>query len=132
MKKAYTVTVREIYRKDVVVYVDDIDDVSQEVSYMMESGEIEFDRVNDFESWDILYIESCKISDAEKKEVVKWAKDMVRITEIIDSDWVLDEMTELECMDWLEQLRDRGVTIPALATSSDLWTAVLEERGGRK
>ena len=56
-----------------------------------------------------------------------WANDIVRATAIVDPDWI--QMNEEECVEWFEQLRDRGVHVPDLATSSDLWEAVQKERG---
>ncbi len=129
MKEAYRVKVREVYSKWVDVNIEDESLIDQEIQEMEECGEIEWDRANDFDSWDIIYYEKRELLASEKKEVEDWACDIVRTTAIVDPDWVEEEVNEEECMDWFEELRDRGVHVPELATSCDLWEAVLKERG---
>lgn len=132
MKKLFRVLVSETYSKWIDVAVDDDFYVDEEVRNMQEAGEIEWDRAEDFDSWDVLEKEEKKPDESEIQEVKKWADDMVRVTEIVDSDWIMEEMEELQSLDWFEQLRDRGVTIPRLATSQDLWDAVLKIREEKK
>lgn len=132
MKKLFRVLVSETYSKWIDVAVDDDFYVDEEVRNMQEAGEIEWDRAEDFDGWDILEKEEKKPDESEIQEVKKWADDMVRVTEIVDHDWIMEEMEELQSLDWFEQLRDRGVTIPRLATSQDLWDAVLKIREGKK
>lgn len=129
MKQRFKVEIAETYRKTVDVYAEDRSLVDQEVAAMQESGEIEWDRSADFDFWVIINVDLDALLPSEKKRVEDWARDMVRVTEIIDSDWVLEEMNEDDCMDWFEMLRDRGITVPELATSTDLWDAVQKERG---
>ena len=128
MKKHYQIKVREYYSKYVNIYADNEDDVFDEIGLMEENGEIEWDRAEDFENWEVLSVEEIGYADCEVKRVKKWCHDMVEVTAIIDNDWVESEMDEYQCMDWLAQMYDRGIHIPDEVTSSDLWEAVLEYR----
>ena len=130
MKNHYQVKVRETYSKFVDVYVDDIDHVDDEIATMQESGEIEWDSANDFDGWEIMGIEQVGYADWEIRNVKKWCWEMVAVTAIVDPEWIEDGMDEHQCMDWLEQMRDRGVSVPDEATSSDLWDAVQAYRRG--
>ena len=124
MKQHYQVEVQERYTKFVDVYVEDESMIEDEIAAMEESGEIEWDRADDFECWDILSYGNTGYTEAETAAVKKWCRDMVSVTAIVDPDWVVEEMDEYQCQDWLEQMRDRGVSIPIEVTSSDLWDAV--------
>lgn len=129
MKKLFYVDVRESYRKTVEVAAEDVDWLEEEVGQMEENGEIVWDRGADFEKWEIVDYNRTNVSAQDIKDVANWARDVVRITAMVDSDWVLNEMTRDDCMEWLESLRDAGITIHRMATSEDLWKAVLKERG---
>lgn len=129
MKTHFRVLVEEKYSKWVDVFAESQEEARQEIKVMEECGEIEIDVEEDFDKWEILKLDTFPLTRDEQKTVEDWARDMVRVTEIVDSDWVLEEMTEYECMDWFEQLRDRGIAVPELATSCDLWDAVQKERG---
>lgn len=124
MKQHYQVKVRETYSKFVDVYVESEDLIDEEIKNMEENGEIEWDRAEDFDGWEIISIDEVHYADWEINRIKRWCMDMVNITAIVDPDWVESEMDEYECQDWLEQIRDRGVNIPEEATSSDLWDAV--------
>ena len=128
MKQRFQVEVRETYSKFVEVYAADESMIEEEVTAMQESGEIEWDYTEDFDSWDIVGYEKSGYADWEIAAVKKWCDEMVAVTSIVDPDWVDEEMDENQCMDWLEQIRDRGVSIPVEVTSSDLWDAVLKSR----
>ena len=132
MKEHFQLLVEEKYSKWVDVFAESKEEALQEIKAMEESGEIEMDLRNDFDKWDILGIATFPLTPAERKTVEDWALDMVRITEIVDEDWILETMTDHECQDWFEQLRDRGIAVPELATSCDLWDAVQKERGKKK
>ena len=128
MKQRFQVEVRETYSKFVEVYAEDETMIDEEVSAMQECGEIEWDYTEDFDSWDIIGYEKSGYKESEIAAVKKWCAEMVAVTSIVDPDWVEEEMNENQCMDWLEQIRDRGVSIPVEVTSSDLWDAVLKSR----
>ena len=128
MKESYRVLVRETYSKWIDVNVEDSSLIDQEVQEMEECGEIDWDYTADFDHWDILEYRERELTDSEKEEVRKWALNTVRITRLIDPEWVLEEITETDCRDWLECMRDKGIDIPVLVTSSDLWDAVQKER----
>ena len=129
MKTHFRVLVEEKYSKWVDVFSESQEEARQEIKAMEECGEIEIDVEKDFDKWEILKVDTFPLTPDEQKTVEDWARDTVRVTEIVDSDWVLETMTEYECLDWFEQLRDRGITVPELATSCDLWDAVQKERG---
>ena len=124
MKTHFRVLVEEKYSKWVDVFAESQEEARQEIKVMEECGEIEIDVEEDFDKWEILKLDTFPLTRDEQKTVEDWARDMVRVTEIVDSDWVLEEMTEYECMDWFEQLRDRGIAVPELATSCDSCDAV--------
>ena len=124
MKNHYQVKVCESYSKSVDVYVEDQSLLENEVALMQENGEIEWDRAEDFDGWDIVDYYKVEHADCEVRRVKKWCIDMVNVTALVDPDWVESEMNEFQCRDWLEQIRDRGVDIPELVTSCDLWNAV--------
>ena len=128
MKQRFKVKVRESYCKIIDVIEEDEEYAAEEAENMQQAGEIEWDRADDYNGFEILDIRSDSLLESEKEEVRKWALNTVRTTELVDSDWVLEEMTETECMEWLECMRDKGIDIPVLATSSDLWDAVQKER----
>lgn len=129
MKQHFRVLVEENYNKWVDVFAESREEARQEIKVMEEYGEIEIDVEKNFVKWGIIEVETMPLTPEEKQTVKDWARDMVRVTEIMDSDWILKTMTEHECMDWFEMLRDRGITVPKLATSTDLWDAVQKERG---
>lgn len=129
MKQLFKVDVRETYYKTIEVVAENVDDLYEEVATMQEAGEIEWDRAHDYESFRLVGFRRDPIPDSEKEYVRKWALNTVRTTELVDSDWVLEEMTRDECTEWLECMRDKGIDIPVLVTSSDLWDAVQKERG---
>ena len=124
MKTHYKVTVSESYSKSVDVYVEDESLLENEVALMQENGEIEWDRGEDFDNWEIVNYYKVECAEWEVRRVKKWCIDMVNVTALVDPDWVESEMDEFQCQDWLEQMRDRGIDIPEQATSSDLWDAV--------
>ena len=124
MKKHYQVKIREHYGKFVDIYVEDESQIEDIIAEMEENGEIDWDRANDFEGWEIKSTEEVAYADWEIRSIKKWCMEMVKVTDIVDPDWVEEEMTEYECMDWLEQIRSRGVVVPSEVTSSDLWDAV--------
>lgn len=130
MKKFFDVKVKESYAQHVDVYVEDESLIEEEVSMMMENGEIEFDCGDCYDGWEIMSIEEVSYSKNDIDRVKKWCMDMVSVTSIVDPDWIDEEMDEYQCQDWFEQLRDRGVDIPIEATSSDLWDAVEAYRKG--
>ena len=129
MKQRFKVDIRETYRKTIDVIAEDVDALYDEVATMQEAGEIEWDRAYDYDGFEFISVTPDTLLDSEKEEVRKWALNTVRITRLIDPEWVLEEITETDCMDWLECMRDKGIDIPVLATSSDLWEAVQKERG---
>ena len=128
MKNLYTVTVKETYTKNIDVWADDKISAQDEVNTMSECGEIEFDPTDDFTSFDIVDVARKQSDVTEITKAADWCRDIVNVTAIVDPDWVGEEMNEQECMDWLEQIRDRCVPIPKPVTSSDLWSAVLAYR----
>lgn len=129
MKESYRVLVRETYSKWIDVNVEDSSLIDQEVQEMEECGEIDWDYTADFDHWDILEYRERELTNCEKNEVTDWATDMIRAMAILDPEWILEHLTKDDCEELFEQLRDRGVHVPDLATSSDLWEAVQKERG---
>lgn len=129
MKQRFKVEIVETYRKTIDVIAEDEGCVDDEVRAIEEAGEIDWNPSEDFDGWDIVNVKRDTLLDSEKEYVQKWAMNTVRTTELVDSDWVLEEMTRDECRDWFECIRDKGIDIPVLATSSDLWDAVQKERG---
>lgn len=130
MKTHYEVKVRENYSNFVDVYVEDESQIEEEISIMMESGEIEFDLGDNYDGWEIVSAEEVLPRKEDISKVKKWCMEMVKITSAVDPGGMQKSMDEYECMDWFEQLRDRGVDIPIEATSSDLWDAVEAYRKG--
>ena len=132
MKTRYRVLVEEKYSKWVEVTVEDPDLIDEEIAAMQECGEIEWDRGEDFDEWNVIEYEKNSYSPCEIEMVRTWCRDMVSAAEIFDPQWVMESMDEYQCQDWLEQMRDRGITIPDPVTSSDLWEAVESRRKEKK
>lgn len=127
MLRKYVGTVSEVYCKHVTVYASDWEEAEELIGDMEENGEIEWDRADDFSSWEIY-----DLAEQEDKEyaekIIKWAKDMVIAARVIDSEWVLKGATENICLNWFEDLKQNGATIPDGADGYDLWNAVQAER----
>lgn len=123
MKKQFDVLVQETFSKYVRVYVEDESQIDNEIAAMEESGEIQMGS-EEFDNWEIMATEEVLYTDGEINRVKIWCSDMVRVTSIVDPDWVEEEMDESQCQDWFEQIRYRGVEVPKEVTSSDLWEAV--------
>ena len=130
MKKLYKVTVREVYEKEVEVVVDDLDDITleDEVGLMEANGEIEWDRADDFDHWDIVDYREVPVFASEKEEVLHWAKNIAHDMKKLHPYW-LATMTHDDALELFESLRDEW-TVPAYANADDIWEAVLEERKG--
>lgn len=128
MKQRFKVEIVETYRKTIDVIAEDESYVDDEVKAMEEAGEVDWNYAEDFDGWDIINVERDTLLDSEKEYVQKWAGNTVKMLVLLDPEWILEEMTRDECVDWLECMRDKGIDIPALATSSDLWDAVQKER----
>lgn len=132
MKKRYRVMVEEKYSKWVDVVVENQYELEYEVALMQESGEIEWDRGVDFDEWNIVAYEEDEFTESELKYAKKWCEDMVTAAALIDSTWILEEMTQDDCREWLELMRDKGMDIPKEVTSEDLWEAVENRRKEKK
>ena len=130
MKNHYQVKVRETYSKFVDVYVEDESQIEEEVSAMEENGEIEWDRGEDFDEWEIISTEEVQYADWEIRNVKRWCRNTVAITALSDPDWVKEEMDEYECQQWYQLLVEQYVDMPAEVTSCDLWDAVEAHRKG--
>lgn len=128
MKQRFKVEITETYRKIIDVIAEDEHYVDDEVRAMEEAGEIKWDHSEDFDGWDIINVERDTLLDSEKEYVQKWAMNTVKMIALLDPEWILEEMTRDGCMDWLECMRDKGIDVPVLATSNDLWNAVQKER----
>lgn len=132
MKKRYRVMVEEKYSKWVDVVAENQYELEDEVALMQESGEIEWDRGVDFDEWNIVAYEEDEFTESELKYAKKWCEDMVTAAALIDSTWILEEMTQDDCREWLELMRDKGMDIPKEVTSEDLWEAVENRRKEKK
>lgn len=129
MKTRYRVLVQEKYSKWVDVYAHSEADMEDEVRTMEEAGEIEWDRGEDFDEWNILKSEEDSYTNLEVTEAKKWCKDQVITAWTVYPGHVM-KMNRLDCVEWLERLRDNGVDIPECIDSGDLWDAVLDGDGG--
>jgi hypothetical protein len=130
MKTRYRVLVQEKYSKWVDVYAHSESDMKDEVRTMEECGEIDWDRGEDFDEWNILESEMNSYTNSEIAEAEQWCKNQVLSAWIVDPDWVCATMTPESCMEWLEQMRDNGMCVPECIESKDLWMSVLEKRKG--
>ena len=124
MKNHYQVKVRETYSKFVDVYVEDASQIEEEVSAMEENGEIEWDRGEDFDEWEIISTEEVQYADWEIRNVKRWCRNTVAITALSDATWVEEEMDEYQCQQWYQLLLENCVDMPQEVTSCDLWDAV--------
>lgn len=124
MKQHYQVNVRETYSKFVDVYVEDESQIEEEISAMEENGEIEWDRGEDFDEWEIISTDEVPYADWEIKNVRKWCRNVVTVTALSDITWVGEEMDEYQCQQWYQLLLENYVDMPKEVTSCDLWDAV--------
>ena len=124
MKQHYQVNVRETYSKFVDVYVEDESQIEEEISAMEENGEIEWDRGEDFDEWEIISTDEVPYADWEIKNVRKWCRNVVTFTALSDITWVGEEMDEYQCQQWYQLLLENYVDMPKEVTSCDLWDAV--------
>ena len=128
MKKHYRVWVTEKYSKEVDVYVDDPADIEDEVRDMEESGEIEWDRAEDFDEWGIIEYREAELDALEKKEVDGWLMGVVSCM----SNEQLARMTQRGCLELLGCMYDEGRYIPPAVTSADLWKVVHEYQNRKR
>lgn len=128
MKKHFRVMVEEKYSKWVDVVAANHYELEDEVALMQEAGEIEWDRGADFDEWSIVAYEEDGFTESELKHAKKWCEDMVTAAAIIDNTWILEEMTQDDCREWLELMRDNGMDIPKEVTSEDLWEVIEKKK----
>lgn len=129
MKQRFKVDVMETYRKTVDVIAENEEYAAEEARNMQQAGEIEWDCDDDYNGFEVLGMRRDTLLESEKEYVQKWAMNTVKMLALLDPEWILEEMTRDECMDWIECMRDKGIDVPVLATSNDLWNAVQKERG---
>ena len=127
MKTCYRVLVQEKYSKWVYVYAHSKADMEDEVRAMEEAGEIEWDRGEDFDEWNILESEEGGYTNSEIAKAKKWCEDQVTAAWIVYPGHVM-KMNRLDCVEWLERLHDNGVDVPECIDSGDLWDAVIKKR----
>lgn len=128
MKKHYRVWVSEKYIKEVDVYADNPADIEDEVRDMEESGEIEWDRAEDFDEWGIIEYREEKLDALDEKEANGWLMGVVSGM----SNKQLAEMTRLDCLELLGCMYDEGRYIPPAVTSADLWKLVQEYQNRKR
>ena len=128
MKKHYRVWVSEKYIKEVDVYADNPADIEDEVRDMEESGEIEWDRAEDFDEWGIIEYREEKLDALEEKEAHGWLLGVVSGM----NNKQLAEMTQRGCLELLGCMYDEGRYIPPTVTSADLWKLVQEYQNRKR
>ena len=127
MKTRYRVLVQEKYSKWVDVFAYNEADMEDEVRTMEEAGEIECDRGNDFDEWNILKYEKVSYTDYEVAGANKWCSDQVTSAWIVNPNYI-KTMTRGSCLNWLDRMRDNGVYIPECIDSQDLWIAISDKQ----